>query len=489
MSLRGRLLLVIVALNLSVVAVVQVAGLVVHRESAMAQRAVYEQLLQTLLADAYSPDRPERLDVHWARKLLGLESFRRVFRDVIVTNNRPASRIALNPMGAVMRDPRSFPRQAVRDGISLAMTEDRPVEVGDGFCVPIRTGGVVAAGAWYVPVELPSTMPLGYSAAPIILATVLIAVLAYFSLGRSVVQPLRGLGRAAARVGAGEHGVRVDRVAGAPELNLLVDAFNGMAVKVAGHTEELQREVERATEETARRERALVVSSRLAAMGTLAAGIAHEINNPIGGMINAVQRLGERPDLDARSRLYLDLVSDGLERVSTTARKVLDFSPRKIEAAPFSISDAIDGAQALIAHRCREQHVDLDVDLEPDLPPVDGDRHEMQQVLLNLFINSLDAFAGAEMAEPPRIVVRGRHDGDWIRLSLDDNGPGADRETLARAVDPFFSKKDRPDASGLGLFISYSIVKNHGGEMTVESTPGGGFGVRLRLPAAPPTPS
>ena len=214
----------------------------------------------------------------------------------------------------------------------------KPVPVADGFCVAIRAGGQVAAGAWYVPVELPANLPLRFFAIPVLSSTVLIGILAFYTLGRSVVQPLNRLGQAAARVGAGEHGVRVARVAGARELNLLVDAFNAMVSRVAGHTEELRREVARATEETARRERALVVSSRLASMGTLAAGIAHEINNPIGGMLNAVHRLRQRDDLDERSSVYLQLVAEGLDRIGATARKVLDFSPGQIEAAPFDLA-------------------------------------------------------------------------------------------------------------------------------------------------------
>ena len=93
--------------------------------------------------------------------------------------------------------------------------------------------------------------------------------------------------------------------------------------------------------EAAHRERAMVVSSRLAAMGTLAAGIAHEINNPIGGMLNAVHSLKKRGDLGQRSVVYLDLLLEGLDRVGAIARKVLDFSPRQIEAAPFDLADAV----------------------------------------------------------------------------------------------------------------------------------------------------
>jgi signal transduction histidine kinase len=288
------------------------------------------------------------------------------------------------------------------------------------------------------------------------------------------------LGRAAARVGAGQYDVQVAPVPRTPELNVLVDAFNAMAAKVAGHTEELQREVERATEETARRERALIVSSRLAAMGTLAAGISHEINNPIGGMLNAARRLAQREDIDERSKLYLDLILEGLERIAATARKILDFSPRQIQAAPFRLADAVEGARVLVEHRCEHEGVELQVRLPDDLPELTGDRHEIQQVVLNCLLNSLDALQG--QARPRRIEVGAALEGQRLCLRIDDNGPGADADTLSRVMDPFFSTKDRPSASGLGLFICYAIVKNHGGEMEVESRPGAGFHVTIRLP-------
>ena len=247
------------------------------------------------------------------------------------------------------------------------------------------------------------------------------------------------------------------------------------------HPRSSQREVRRATDEAARRERAMVLSSRLASMGTLAAGIAHEINNPIGGMMNAVHRLKQLPDLDERSRLYLELVADGLERVAAIARRVLDFSPQQIEAAPFSVVEAVEGARALVEHRCRDENVELRLALAADLPGLVGDRHEIQQVLLNCLINSLNALRSRP--DPAAwIEVRADRHGSQVVLQVRDNGPGADAETVARAMDPFFSAAGHPGASGLGLFISYSIVKNHGGEMEVESEPGKGFRVRILLP-------
>jgi C4-dicarboxylate-specific signal transduction histidine kinase len=147
---------------------------------------------------------------------------------------------------------------------------------------------------------------------------------------------------------------------------------------------------------------------------------------------------------------------------------------------PFALGDAVEGARALVEHRLRAQGVALDIDVPADLPPLFGDRHEFQQVLLNLFLNSLDVLEGRE--PPGRIEVRGRALETEVEILVRDDGPGMPRDQLARVVDPFFSAKGRPDASGLGLFISASIVRNLGGEMSFESDLGAGFEVRLVLP-------
>jgi signal transduction histidine kinase len=255
-----------------------------------------------------------------------------------------------------------------------------------------------------------------------------------------------------------------------------------MAKQVRDHTQTLEQAVREAVEQTKQKERALVLSSRLASIGTLAAGVAHEINNPIGGMQNAVNRLLQAPDLSDKQRTYLQLVLDGLQRIARTARRLLDFSPRAKAPGSFPVSLPIDGARALVEHRLQRAGVQFTVDVPKDLPPVHGDAHEIQQVMLNLLLNSLDALEAR--GKGGAITVRAERDGDRLHVRVDDDGPGMDAKDLPRVFDPFFSKKDRPDASGLGMFICYSIVQNHGGEISVDSRPGEGFHVHIVLPLA-----
>ena len=484
MSLRGRLLLVIVLLNLTVLGIVQTASAIVHQGILRDYRQVYQNHLQSVLSDAYETGNEGALQR--VRRLLEPDSsIRRLFRDGLVTNGRDANapgHVHLNLMGAVHRDS-SFPVERVRLGIEAAMENGGLVEAGGGYCVPI-TGAdeEIVAGAWYLPILSPMPqVPFRVFAIPFLVSTLLFAILAFMTINRSVVRPLNKLGGAASRLGGGKFDVRVQRVPRTPEFDVLVEAFNTMAMRIEGHTEDLEREVKSATEEARRKERALVVSGRLAAMGTLAAGVAHEINNPIGGMLNAVIRLSERKDLGDRERAYLELIREGLNRVSGTTQKFLDFSPRDLEPQPFLLRDAVDRARSLIDHRLREQSVEIHIEIAEELPDLVGDRHEIQQVLLNLFINSLDVLEGQKEGW---IRVAARADEGFVHLLVEDNGPGMDRALIDRVLDPFFTATGRPEASGLGMFISYSIIKNHGGDMEIESSPGAGFKTRISMPVS-----
>ncbi|MHC4853366.1 MAG: sensor histidine kinase [Planctomycetota bacterium] len=490
MSFRVRLLLVIVLVNLGVLGIVQLTTHVLQAPARQQERRAYQRVLeqqyQRALAAAYELAHEEAaLAVEKVRYLLSVDVFATQFADMHVIHGEPLTigSLALNPLGESMRSDQDFDVAAVQAGIRESVRENKLLEVGSGFCVPIVVDDTVVAGAWARPLY-PSepTLPLSVFILPILVSIVMFALLANWIVTRTIGRHMQTLGETARRLARADYSARVPRLGTSPEINVLAETFNVMAAKVAGHTEELAREVQRATEEAKSKERALVVSARLASMGTLAAGIAHEINNPIGGMLNAVQYLGKREDLSERDRHYLRLIQDGLERVGRTARKMLDFRPRQIEAVDFPLADALERARALVEHRLQRQQVLLTQKLPPDLPALYGEPYEIQQVFLNLFLNSLDVLAGQEGG---RIDVVGEPLGDdRVCIRVTDNGPGADQLTLQRAMDPFFSSKDAPDASGLGLSICFSIIRNHRGEMTLESQPGHGFEVTIVLPVA-----
>lgn len=490
MSLAWRILLFALVLNVVTVGGVQVVVHQAQQQWFQNQRQLLRETVQESFAElerVYSPAAVHDAASNAAvvRRLLRSQSIRELYDDVIVTSGRPPYEgVYLNPLGAVHRDPDRFHYEVVEAGIVRAREVDGLLPVADGYCYALRQSGDVVGYLWFVPKfqpRLPAALPLWSSILGVAASTLLFGLVLFWVTRRTVRRPMQAIGDAARAVGSGRYDVRLPAEDAIPELLPLVTTFNGMAEQVARHTAELEAAVRAAVAATEQKERALVVSSRLATIGTLAAGVAHEINNPIGGMQNAVNRLLASTTLTDRQRTYLQLVHDGLGRVARTARRLLEFAPKDARPGAFDVRTAIEAARALVEHRLRRQRVTLTVEAPERLPLAYGDAHEIQQVMLNLFLNSLDAIG----ERGGRIDVALEAVGDMLRVVVADDGPGMAAADLPRVFDPFFSKKDRPDASGLGMFISYSIVQNHGGRMHVDSAAGQGFRTTVELPIAP----
>ncbi len=487
MSLAWRILLLALVFNVLTIGTVQVVVYFSQQEWFARERSqMLESVLESLsvLERVYAPERLS--DANQVRSLVRNSAIREIYEDVVLTTGRPPyeGAINLNPRGAVHRDPDVFPRETIVAGFERSRDVDGLLPVAGGYCYCVRQGASVAGYLWFVPRHPTAspTQPLLLTAlVGLAVSSLLFGLL--WGLHRQVQRPLAAIGSAAADVAGGRYDVRLAERDGIRDLEPVVAAFNRMATQVQGHTAVLEQAVRDAVAQAEQRERALVLSSRLASIGTLAAGVAHEINNPIGGMQNAINRLQQAPDLGEKQRIYLQLVQDGLGRIGRTARRLLDFSPRQIAAGSFELLTAIEGARGLVEHRAMGQQVELAIDVPAGLPVVRGDVHEIQQVVLNLLLNSLDALG--ECRRAGRIGVRARQAGEVIELEVADDGPGMAAGDLARVFDPFFTKKERPDASGLGMFISYGIVQNHGGTMRVTSEPGAGFKVHITLPIAP----
>jgi signal transduction histidine kinase len=490
-GLAWRILLLALLLNALTVGCVQTVVYLAQQHWFQNQRGTLLESVKSSFAElerVYTPAalRDAGADAAVVRRLLSAGVTRRIYDDVMVTSGRPPYEgVFLNPHGALHRDPDRFQHGVIAAGMAEARAVDGLLPVADGYCYALRQRGEEVGYLWFrpkFPPTLPTSLPLWTSVLGVAASTLLFGAVLFFFTRRTVQRPLQAIGDAAAAVAVGRYDVRLPEGQGIPELDPLVAAFNRMATKVADHTATLASAVREAVEQTKQKERALVLSSRLASIGTLAAGVAHEVNNPIGGMQNAVLRLLQQPGLAEKQRVYLQLVQDGLQRIARTTRRLLDFSPRQAKPGRFPLMVAVEGARALVEHRLQRRSVQLELDLAADLPAVHGDAHEIQQVMLNLLLNSLDAM---EQGRGSRITITARANQQRIDLTVADDGPGMDPADLPRVFDPFFSKKERPDASGLGMFICYSIVQNHGGEIRVDSRLGEGFRVHITLPAAP----
>jgi signal transduction histidine kinase len=249
------------------------------------------------------------------------------------------------------------------------------------------------------------------------------------------------------------------------------------------HLEEVAAD-ERAKARTA--EEAAMTQRRLAAMGELAAGIAHEINNPLGGMRSAVESL-ERGDLEpARRTRYLELVDGGLVRIQSIVGKLLRFTPRAdVSEEAFELREAAQDAVALIEHRASSQGVTLNVDLDDSsVTKVRGDQSEIGQAVLNLLQNALDSLEEGCPSGAPELCVRLRSSAGEHRIEVEDNGPGVEAERLARLTDIFYTSKDVGRGTGLGLPLALHVASAHGGRLLLSSEPLEGFLAELCLPAA-----
>ncbi|MDX2165493.1 MAG: ATP-binding protein [Deltaproteobacteria bacterium] len=221
-------------------------------------------------------------------------------------------------------------------------------------------------------------------------------------------------------------------------------------------------------------------ADRLAAVGEMAAGIAHEINNALAAIFG--QTDPNEPRTPDELRAALGRVDAQARRIADIVQGVLGFArPRPPRPEPVDLAALAAKTLELVRHDLGRQAVRLETDFAPDLPPALADVQQLQQVLLNLFGNAIQAMAGRADAW---LRVEVRADGDRLVLRVSDAGPGIPPEILARIFDPFFSTKS--EGSGLGLSVSYAIARAHGGDLRAESPPGQGAVFTLVLPSGAP---
>jgi signal transduction histidine kinase len=225
----------------------------------------------------------------------------------------------------------------------------------------------------------------------------------------------------------------------------------------------------------------LLHQEKMAAFGLLAAGIAHEVGNPLTSISSIVQMLQRRGG-DEYTAEKLALVSGQLRRIQTTLRELINFSrPASSERCRVSLAEIIDEALNIAKYYKHTKSRDIVRDVPVNLPPLIGLRDQFVQVFLNLVLNAVDA-----TARGGRIELRAWADGDGIVVTVSDNGTGITPAQAARLFQPYFTTK--PNGTGLGLFVSHKLVADHGGAIDFTSSPGEGTVFRVRLPVVPPSP-
>jgi signal transduction histidine kinase len=229
-------------------------------------------------------------------------------------------------------------------------------------------------------------------------------------------------------------------------------------------------------------ENRLVQAAKLAAVGEMAAGIAHELNNPLTSVNGFAELALDDIPRDSETRKDLEIVMREAVRARDVVRRLLDFARQsESERARASLNEVVDDVVALSRHLIRTSGVTLKLDLEKSLPWILVDVNQMKQVLLNLIHNALQAMpAGGEMIIVTKSASRdGR---DWIIVSVCDTGVGIPKLDQARIFEPFYTTKGNQGGTGLGLSVTYGIITDHGGQIDVESQPGSGSKFTVWLP-------
>lgn len=304
------------------------------------------------------------------------------------------------------------------------------------------------------------------------------------ALRRLVLNPLDNVLENSKMIVKGQAGLEVKGLKGqgGDEVETLVAAFNGMFAELKAYQADLEGKVKDATRTIQKQQQSLVIAQRLAATGTLAAGLAHEVNNPLSGMINAARRLKMREGLDERARDYIGLIEEGLGRIEELMKQILDFSRRRdMKPERFEALRPYRRALPLVKHRFEKRKIQLEEEFHDDLPQVYGNEEELSQVFMNLLINAADA-------APEGGVVRAtvsKNAKGGVNFAIEDSGGGVPDEIKDRIFDPFFTTKEPGKGTGLGLSIVHTIVDNHGGIVRVEKSERlGGARFVVELPPA-----
>jgi two-component system, NtrC family, sensor kinase len=228
------------------------------------------------------------------------------------------------------------------------------------------------------------------------------------------------------------------------------------------------------------RQQQLIQSAKMAAVGSLTSGIAHELNNPLNniGLITEtlIENFAEHDD--KQKLLLLDQINTQTERASSTVRNLLDFTRKDKPAfATVTVPDLIRDTARLLGNEMKLAGVELHIDMDNPLPTVMGNPRNIQQVFLNLMLNAIQAMPGSG-----KLYVKGKVTNGFLQVDIQDTGMGIPEENLAKVFDPFFTTKEPGVGTGLGLAVSYGIMEAHGGKIEVESEVGKGSIFSIYLP-------
>ena len=362
----------------------------------------------------------------------------------------------------------------------------------------------------------------------IILDAVVLIVFGSFLLSRVLVKPIKDLLRLTQKISEGDFSQKIE-VTSKNEIGQLIGSFNRMIERLRENQESLENyleSLESANRQLKQAQEELIRTEKLASIGRFAAGVAHEVGNPLGAILGYTSIL-EKEGMDrGESKDYLKRIEKEIERINRIVRELLDFArPSKFEIKEVEINKVIESTLSLLSYQKNFKNIETQLDMQPDLPVIKGDESQLSQVFINIILNAIDAMpSGGTLAIQTRTHLVGNldsnrlqrifprrrksdpmesdyshmrrtnpldaffkkfSDGDrLLQIRISDTGMGIKKEDLENIFDPFFTTKAPDKGTGLGLSISLRIVESLGGEIRVESEVGKGSTFEVYFPAA-----
>ncbi|MFA4911793.1 MAG: ATP-binding protein, partial [Desulfobacteria bacterium] len=251
------------------------------------------------------------------------------------------------------------------------------------------------------------------------------------------------------------------------EIGFLSQAFNSMMDNLNQARRELRRTHAN-----------MIQTEKMAAMGKLAAGLAHEINNPLGGVLTCLETLRQDSQDEELRVKYFNLIQTGLERIRKTVKQLLNFGKqRNFQPEPTDINMLMNRTLEMTSHHFSSNRITVRKEFDEDIPKILADPHQLIQVFVNLILNAIQA-----MPEGGDLWINICQEDKNVSIIIRDRGCGIPKENLDRIFDPFFSTKGHEQGTGLGLSVSYAIIQDHAGEIEVESEEGFGSQFMILLP-------
>jgi len=299
------------------------------------------------------------------------------------------------------------------------------------------------------------------------LIIVLVAAIGGAMLTRRFTLPLERLSRAVRKVAKGNFDVNVE-IESRDEIGHLSISFNEMADELQEREQSLKSA-----------QLALVQSEKMAAVGTLSAGLAHEVKNPLSAVLGYAQLSKRKLEQPEVVRKHLDTIESETRRCNEIIGNLMQFSRQeKGEFSEVSINDVVEKSMSIVDHQLSLKGVRMNANLAPDIPDITGNPNQLQQVLMNLAINAQQAM----QPDGGTVDLETYYDDSFAYVAVSDTGPGVSAEIAEKIFEPFYTTKAAGEGTGLGLSVTYGIVQDHKGDIRIEQSESGGARFVIQIP-------